>query len=70
MTPDISDEDLAAAVERTNRQLPDYARVGHWTRSRHELSDAAGLATPNGRPRRDRVAAIYADAIFPSMEHS
>ncbi len=66
---DTAEEDLAAAVARANRQLPDYAQVGHWTRSRHELSAAAGLATANGRPRRDRIAALYADEIFPSMEH-
>ena len=66
---DVSDEVLAAAVASANRQLPDYARVGHWTRSRHEFSDASGVATANGRPRRDRIAALYADEIFPSMEH-
>lgn len=61
---EVSDADLAAAVSGINQQLPDYARIGHWARARHEFSEAGGLATANGRPRRDPIAALYAAEVF------
>lgn len=59
---DIPDAALASAVERANSLLPDYARIGRWFRA-EPLTASAGLATPNGRPRRDAVARRYAEQI-------
>lgn len=57
--PGVSDSQLAAAVAAANLRLPDYARIGHWQRSA-PFSAANGLATSNGRPRRDAILARFA----------
>lgn len=54
---------LDAAVARANAQLPDYARIGHWVRGHAPFDAASGMATANGRPRRDAVAALHATAL-------
>ncbi|MCB1801201.1 MAG: AMP-binding protein [Gammaproteobacteria bacterium] len=61
--PGATPADLAAALARANRQLPDYARVTRWVESREAFSPANGLLTGTGRVRRDAVAADYRDAI-------
>lgn len=58
---DASDEAISACLDRVNKGLPDYARIGPWVRARAEFSAASGLATPNGRPRRRAVADLHAD---------
>ncbi len=60
---DTSDAQLAEAVERVNRQLPDYARVHHWLRAEQPFSAANGLATANGRLRRAALCQHYQSAI-------
>jgi long-subunit acyl-CoA synthetase (AMP-forming) len=54
---------LAAAVAITNAGLPDYARIGHWLTADAPFSLANGLATGNGRPRREAILARYAEAL-------
>lgn len=60
--PGVTREQITAAIARTNAQLPDYARIGHWI-------DAApftlhnGLATGNGRPVRSAILNYYAAEI-------
>ena len=54
--PDIA---LAAAVRAANERLPDYARVAVWLRADAPFSPANGLATANGRARRDAVWQRY-----------
>lgn len=61
---DTSRNELAAAVARANAQLPDYARIGSWVPARHQFDETSGMATANGRPRRDAVAAAYPQALF------
>lgn len=56
--PGTSDEQLEAAVAAANLRLPDYARIGVWQRSA-PFSAANGLATGNGRPRRDAILARF-----------
>lgn len=56
---------LAAAVAAANAQLPDYARVGHWMVASVPFDSASGLATPNGRARREAVWQRFADALQP-----
>jgi long-subunit acyl-CoA synthetase (AMP-forming) len=50
---------LDLAVARTNARLPDYARIGHWMQGRLPFSAASGMATANGRPRRDAIARAH-----------
>ena len=53
--PTSSDAALEAAVAAANARLPDYARIGRWIRAAAPFDAASGLATPNGRPRRDAI---------------
>lgn len=55
--------DITAALARTNRTLPDYARVTRWIAAEVPFSPLNGLLTGTGRVRRDVVAAHYSDAI-------
>jgi long-subunit acyl-CoA synthetase (AMP-forming) len=59
-----SDDELAQAVARANERLPDYARVANWVRGQAPFTAAAGMATANGRPRREKVARLHADDLF------
>ncbi len=56
---DVGDAEIQAAVDRVNERLPDYARVHRWQRAREPFTPANGLATPNGRLRRDALAATH-----------
>lgn len=53
---------LHAAVEDANRMLPDYARIRRWI-AVEPFSPANGLATANGRPRRDAIWQRYRTQI-------
>jgi long-subunit acyl-CoA synthetase (AMP-forming) len=55
----ISDAELQSAVARANARLPDYARIGQWIRGREPFTAQNGLATGNGRARRDAIKACY-----------
>jgi hypothetical protein len=65
MTADLSDAALQAGVDRSNSQLPDYARIGRWTRARAAFHPSTGLATANGRPQRSAIWAQHADLLLP-----
>lgn len=56
--PRVSPEDLAAVIVRTNEQLPDYARIGHW-KTVQPFTPDSGFLTANGRLRRDRIEAVH-----------
>lgn len=56
----IDDTQLTNAVAAANARLPDYARITHWRRAQ-PFSAAEGLATANGRLRRDTLARHYRD---------
>lgn len=58
-----SDASLEAAVAAVNRALPDYARVHRWLRATQRFDATNGLATENGRLRRDALWARYGAAI-------
>jgi long-subunit acyl-CoA synthetase (AMP-forming) len=62
--PWCSDAHLEAAVAAVNAQLPDYARVHHWLRAEAPFGPANGLATPNGRLRRDALLEHYRPAML------
>jgi long-subunit acyl-CoA synthetase (AMP-forming) len=57
--PDVTDAALRTAVGAANRRLPDYARIAYWIRAFAPFSVAGGLATANGRIRRDAIWARY-----------
>lgn len=59
----VSDADLAAAVASVNRSLPDYARAHHWRRAEQAFTAGNGLATTNGRLRREALRARYAGEL-------
>ena len=63
LRPDASDAQLDAAVQAANAGLPDYARIGRWVRARADFSPATGLATANGRPQRQAILDLHADAL-------
>jgi len=63
MRADLADADLQRAVDAANATLPDYARVQRWVRAADAFSADTGLATANGRPRRDAIWKRHAEAL-------
>ena len=61
--PELSDADLQAAIDRVNAGLPDYARVHRWLRADAPFTAGNGLATANGRLRRNALINRYQSAI-------
>lgn len=59
----VSDAELADAVAAVNATLPDYARAHHWRRAEQPFSVGNGLATTNGRLRREALRTHYAAAL-------
>ena len=68
-SPGITDAALAADIEVANRRLPDYARIVAWIRADAPFHVGNGLATANGRPRRDEIFARYEARIDALYEH-
>jgi long-subunit acyl-CoA synthetase (AMP-forming) len=68
LQPAADDASLQAAVAAANAHLPDYARIGHWTRGRAPFDAASGLATTNGRPLRPAIWAAHAEALASPFE--
>lgn len=72
-SPGATHDAIDAALDAANARLPDYARVATWIRADAPFTPAAGLATPNGRLRRDAILRHYADRIDalyqPQTEH-
>lgn len=61
--PLSGDAALAAAVDTVNARLPDYARIGNWLRADEPFTPGNGLATINGRVRREMVLHRYRERI-------
>ncbi len=61
---ELTDADLAAAVDAVNAALPDYARVHHWRRAEQPFTAHNGLLTANGRLRRAALIERYHDALL------
>jgi len=59
--PECSDRELAEAIVSANAHLPDYALMAAFVRARVPFDTEHGMATANGRARRDSVAARHAD---------
>ena len=58
-TPTVSDAAIEGEVRAANGRLPDYAQVAFWIRADAPFTAEAGLATANGRIRRDAVWSRY-----------
>jgi long-subunit acyl-CoA synthetase (AMP-forming) len=54
---------LEADISKVNDRLPDYARVRRWIVADSAFSPANGMATANGRLRRDAILACYRDRL-------
>jgi len=60
---DIPYENLAVEIALANARLPDYAWVRRFTVADQPFTAENQLLTDNGRLRRDRIAARYANAL-------
>lgn len=66
---EISDQALQRIIDKTNSQLPDYARIQGWHRLSTPLSAEADLTTSNGRPRREAIAKHFSQHIESLYPH-
>jgi long-subunit acyl-CoA synthetase (AMP-forming) len=55
----LTDDAVQAHVDSANGRLPDYARVRAWLRAEAPFTACNGLASANGRPRRDAIWKTY-----------
>jgi long-subunit acyl-CoA synthetase (AMP-forming) len=51
----LSDEVIQAGVTTVNQDLPDYAQIKHWLLADEAFTPSNGLATANGRLKRDLI---------------
>ncbi|WP_265944442.1 AMP-binding protein [Dechloromonas sp. A34] len=66
--PGCGEPELAAAVERANLTLPDYARLGNWLNV-PPFTPQNGQATGNGRPIRNAILEHHAAPIAALYEN-
>ena len=52
---DLSDEAIKTAITSVNQSLPDYAQIKHWYSVGESFTPGNGLATANGRLKRDLI---------------
>ena len=57
--PHCKDQQIQEAVDRVNTCLPDYARVKTWLRADTPFTFENGLATSNGRPKRQNILNFF-----------
>jgi long-subunit acyl-CoA synthetase (AMP-forming) len=58
-TAAVTDDAIEAEIGAANHRLPDYAQVAFWIRADAPFSAEEGLATANGRIRREAVWSRY-----------
>ncbi len=66
-SPQVGPPELATLIAEVNERLPDYARIAGWVISSEAFTAENGLATVNGRPRRDLVWQRFAS--LPAGSH-
>ena len=59
----LPDAAIQAEIDAANASLPDYARVARWVRAQAPFTAGGGMATANGRPRRDAILALHAPLL-------
>ena len=52
---DLSDDAIQTAITSVNQSLPDYAQIKHWHSVGEPFTPGNGLATANGRLKRDLI---------------
>lgn len=57
----VDQQALATMVGAINARLPDYAQIGQWLICREGFTRENGLATDNGRLRRDAIARHFSN---------
>jgi long-subunit acyl-CoA synthetase (AMP-forming) len=60
-SPDTPQRAIESLIGSINAQLPDYARISQWRLSPTPFSVDNGLATPNGRLRREAIAQHFSN---------
>jgi long-chain acyl-CoA synthetase len=68
VAPNLSDAALKSSLDKANAKLPDYAQIKHSIRASAPFTAGNGLATSNGRNKRDAIEAIYQTMIFAMYE--
>lgn len=61
--PTLSVRELQCAVEQANQALPDYAQVKKFFRTNEAFTLSNGLATSNGRNKREAIAEYFQMAM-------
>jgi long-chain acyl-CoA synthetase len=61
--PETSSLLVSRAIEETNKQLPDYARITKWLFADAPFSVKNSQLTPNGRLKRDAISAAYQEKM-------
>jgi long-subunit acyl-CoA synthetase (AMP-forming) len=59
--------EIENAIKQVNQSLPDYAQMGHYIVAKEPFTVSNGLATANGRPKREAILNQYQeelDAIY------
>jgi long-chain acyl-CoA synthetase len=59
----LSDEMIQAGITSANQVLPDYAQIKHWLLADEPFTPINGLATANGRLKRDLIKNKFNDQI-------
>ncbi|WP_255284204.1 AMP-binding protein [Hydrogenophaga pseudoflava] len=59
----LPDAAIQAEIDAANASLPDYARVARWVRAQAPFTAGSGMATANGRPRRDAILTLHAQLL-------
>ncbi len=58
-----TDLEIDSWIRHVNEGLPDYARIALWHRLEEPLCSANGLATDNGRPKREVIATRFRETL-------
>lgn len=57
------DQQLAAAIQRANTRMPDYAQIKHWCRAPEPFSLSNQMLTDNGKLRRNQIQQHFQTAL-------
>lgn len=59
----LSDALVESWLSQVNQKLPSYAQIIKWRRLESPLTVKEGLLTSNGRPKRDRIFALFQNEL-------
>lgn len=58
-----SDDGVAAAIQKANARMPDYAQIKHWCRAADPFSLKNKMLTDNGKLRRNQIKQHFHSAL-------